>query len=136
MYNDRVVTDGIACPRIRGVKNKDPVFERIEAVIKQTGLSQAGLCIYVGIKSNVYTEWKYEGGRSYLRYIDKIAEYLHVSSEYLLNPTGQAKPGGIADGREKLFIELFRDLDFEKQNHVFEILRNMNKLQQFEKEQK
>jgi len=119
-------------PGIREVKNKDPIFERIEAVIKQTGLSQAGLCEYVGIKSNVYTKWKYEGGRSYLRYIDKIAEYLHVSSEYLLNPTGQAEPGNTADGREKLFMELFRSLDFEKQNYVFETLRNLNKLQQFE----
>lgn len=121
-------------PETRKQNNKDPVFERIEIIMERNGLSQAGLCEYIGIKPHVYTSWKYKDIHSYNRYLDKIAEYLKVPVEYLLNPISVGSKIELSL-RENQLIEQYRRLGEEKRIEIERIMSYFVSLQEYENEQ-
>lgn len=65
----------------------DEVLNRIIGLLKSKNKNQNELCQYIGISAQVFTDWK--GGRnsSYKKHLQKIAEYLDVSVDYLLGTT-------------------------------------------------
>lgn len=60
-------------------------LNKIVNILKEKSIEQKALTEYLGITAQVFTDWK--GGRnsSYLKYIDRIADYLNVSTDYLLD---------------------------------------------------
>jgi len=121
-------------PETRKQNNKDPVFERIEIIMGRHGLTQAGLCEYIGIKPHVYTSWKYKDIHSYHRYLDRIAEYLKVPVEYLLNPISVGSQIEYSL-RENQLIEQYRRLGEDKKIEIERIMAYLVSLQEYENEQ-
>ena len=65
-------------------------YDRVCQLIKKNGMSQRKLEIALGFSNGAISKWK-----SYMpngEKIQKIADYFHVSSEYLV--TGEEKEGG------------------------------------------
>lgn len=62
----------------------DPVVKRIIDTLNVRHLSQKSLLDYLDLPNATFTAWKYDGGKSYMKYIDKISDYLNVSKNYLL----------------------------------------------------
>ena len=60
------------------------VISKIQNLLKNSGKSQKELCDYLGLHRNVFSEWKAGRNNSYMKYIDKIATYFEVSTDYLL----------------------------------------------------
>ena len=63
------------------------VLDRISNLLKEQHKKQKDLTDYLGISKNIFTNWNSGASKSYLKYIDKIAEFLNVSTDYLLGKT-------------------------------------------------
>lgn len=104
---------------------KNPIVERIIDVLNLRSISQNELIEHLGLGNGAFTRWKYDGGKSYMKYIDEIADFLNVSKDYLLYGTNdgntelQLLPSEI-DTYKKL-----RELTEEQRNHVYELIHIM-----------
>lgn len=67
-------------------------LERIEKYIKINGWSNSEFARRLGLTSGTVTEWTSGRNSSYLKHIDKIAEVLNISREYLLCNTDMPSP--------------------------------------------
>ena len=63
---------------------ENPVVNRIIDTLVSRNITQKDLIAYLDLPNGTFTSWKYDGGTSYMKYIDSIAEYLHVPKNYLL----------------------------------------------------
>ena len=105
----------------------DPVISKIEATLKLRKKTQKELLTYLGINNSNFTSWKYENSKSYMKYIQKIAAFLDVRVEYLLNEEGTADHAlVISDEREIHIIETYRNLDSYKKELLSGLLTIMS----------
>ena len=58
------------------------IVRRIISTMKSNGVRQKDLMENIGVASQVFASWKYDNGKSYMNYIDKIANYLNVTPEF------------------------------------------------------
>lgn len=58
--------------------------EKITIILRQKRIQQSALCNYLGVSKQEFSEWKSGQNQSYEKYIDKIAEFLGVSADFLL----------------------------------------------------
>lgn len=63
---------------------EDPVVERILDLLKEQGKTEKSLLQYLGLANGTFTLWKYDNGKSFLKYIVPMSEYLEVTPNYLL----------------------------------------------------
>lgn len=66
-------------------------LSKISALLKQKNKTQKDLTDFLGVHSNNFTNWKLGKNTSYLKYISQIAEYLDVSTDYLLGTEQKEK---------------------------------------------
>ncbi|MBR0365741.1 MAG: helix-turn-helix transcriptional regulator [Clostridia bacterium] len=62
-------------------------FDRIFFLLNEKGITQNEFAAAIGVRKQAVTEWKNGTTKSYMKYIDKIAAFLGVSVDYLLNGT-------------------------------------------------
>ena len=93
--------------RTNHTKSENPVVERITEMLIRTGKSQKELTDFLGVDKATYSDWKNGKTNSYKRYIDKIAEFLGSTYEYILDGTE-------ADPDEMELLRLYRNLTKEK----------------------
>lgn len=62
-------------------------LDRISILLKQRGQTQKDLTDFLGLTKNTFTNWKSGNNESYKKYISQIAEFLNVSTDYLLGKT-------------------------------------------------
>ena len=67
----------------------DITMQRIISELQLQGKKQTELADYIGVTSNVITDWKSGRIKSYSKYIFAIAAFLNVSVEYLKGETDQ-----------------------------------------------
>lgn len=60
------------------------LIDRIINLLKEKGAEQKDLAEYLGVHPQLITEWKAGRTKSYKKYIDKIADFFNVSTDYLL----------------------------------------------------
>ena len=65
----------------------DEAVMRILSAAKDKGFDQKTLAKEIGVRPQAITEWKTGVTASYTRYIQRIAELLGVSADYLLTGT-------------------------------------------------
>jgi Predicted transcriptional regulator with C-terminal CBS domains len=105
-------------------------FERIAGRLKELGKEQKDLTDFLGVSQQLYSEWKAGRSTSYKQRIDKIAEYLNVTTDYLLGsdeikkrPTPE-EAGRLAEYMKseefRRFSELFMKLTPDEQKKVRE----------------
>jgi len=61
------------------------ILQRIVEVMKDKGLKDKDLCDYAGIKQSTFATWKQKGRDPKSEYCAAIAEFLGVSTNYILN---------------------------------------------------
>jgi transcriptional regulator with XRE-family HTH domain len=54
-------------------------------------INDIDFCVALDINKSAVTDWKKGKTKSYLKYIDKIAEYFGVSMDYFLDNTDETK---------------------------------------------
>lgn len=67
-------------------------LDKIKQLLKEQKKSQKDLTDYLGLKKSTFTSWNAGLNTSYNKYIGKIAEFLDVTSDYLLGKTDERKP--------------------------------------------
>jgi len=71
--------------------------------MKQKNKTQKSLTDFLGINKVVFSDWKANKNTSYLKHISKIAEYLNVSTDYLLG-NGQKENNPPKDELSRLIL--------------------------------
>lgn len=62
-------------------------LNKICKLLEQQGKKQKDLTDFLGISKNSFTDWKSGRIKSYTKHLPKIAEFLNVSTDYLLGRT-------------------------------------------------
>ncbi len=68
------------------IANENEILNHIFDLIQIKGVRQTDLANYLGVSKNTITRWKTHNIKSYMKYIDKMAEYFDVTQEQLLHP--------------------------------------------------
>lgn len=76
----------------------DEMLNRILTCMGPTHGAGKALAEYLGVSPNVVTNWKNGSLRSYRKYIDQIAEFYHVSPQYLRGETDEKQDHAAAHG--------------------------------------
>lgn len=105
-------------------------LDKICDLLKQQSKKQKELTDFLGIGKNVFTDWKSGKCNSYKKHIDKIAEFLGVSTDYLL---GTQKETPAADSDEALMFALWGG---DTADITPEMLNDVRKFAQFIREKK
>lgn len=71
--------------------------DRIRPLFDGSGLSDKEIAAELGIPVKLIYNWN-NGVKSYNKYFDKIANYFHVSVEYLKGDTDDKNPPPVGDG--------------------------------------
>ena len=62
----------------------DETLERISALMKEQKIQDQQMIEYLGLPRGAFSNWKRGFGQSYYEHIDKIADKLGVSIDYLI----------------------------------------------------
>lgn len=131
-------------------------MDKIIMLIKEKGLEQQELANAIGVPKNTISEWKSGKTKSYLKYVDKIAQFLGVTTDYLLNKDavitiqgidnsqniiGQANaPITISNGgktlskQEEALLRIFNSVDDKTQYRIMSFMYNIE--EEYEKKNK
>ena len=96
----------------------EPVLNRILATMQEKGVNQQDVSSYLGLGNETFTRWKYENGKSYIKYLAQIAEYLGVSRKYLLEGIAEVSEDEKLTEKERKLLETFRGLKKTEQDSV------------------
>ncbi|WP_292017225.1 helix-turn-helix domain-containing protein [Megasphaera sp. UBA4233] len=99
-------------------QNKNEILNNILYLLDQNGLQQKDLADYLGVSRTVITQWKKHQTDTYLKYIDKIAEFLDVSKNDLLNPDISILDESVLTPEEISLIKYYRSLDIPELKKV------------------
>ena len=93
----------------------DPVVLRIMDQLQLQNLTEKSLLDFLGASNSLFNAWKYRNVKSYVKYIDRIAEYLGVEKEYLLEGTDGYVNTDTLTATEIKIVGLFRDMGNRQQ---------------------
>ena len=107
----------------------DVIVSRIIALSEKEGKPERDLVEYLGLKRGTFGNWKRGQSDSYLHYLKEIAEYYHVTPNYLILGND-----GIVIGKgEDLFtkdelevIEFYRKISQKEKKCVKSLLFTMS----------
>lgn len=113
--------------------NIDPIWTRIEILMKSRGLNQKEFAVKMRVNPTTVTDWKTGKSKSYQRiiYLRGIADILGTTPEYLLGKSDEKSPsppeagGGQAEtltGEEARFIRAARRMRPEQRAILLELL--------------
>ncbi len=88
----------------------EPVLNRILETMKEKGVSQQDVAQYLGLGNGAFTKWKYDNGKSYMKHLNGIADYLGVSRTYLLKGVNEVENDEKLSQKEQKLVEAFREL--------------------------
>lgn len=80
-------------------------LDKIQSLLKEQHKTQKNLTDFLGLKKTTFTSWKSGKNTSYTKHIGKIAEFLDVSTDYLLGKTDIRKnPSENGETKENINI--------------------------------
>ena len=109
--------------KIKRELSKDPILLRIIELLQKQNKTQKELMDYLGIHQNTFNNWKYANSKSFMKRINEIADYLNVTSDYLI-AGDKAKPSDITPIQEKIIIET-KKLSLEQQSTLLSFLKSL-----------
>ena len=59
-------------------------LDKILSLLTEKGIQQKTFAENIGVTKHTITDWKNGRSKSYMKYIDKIADFFDVSADYLL----------------------------------------------------
>ena len=100
-----------------------PTLTRILSLMEQQHISCAEMTVYLGLSRGVFSNWKKGLGHTYYEHIDKFADRLGVSIDYLLR--GYDVPGVSLSTSEKELLDIYSSLDPEGKELVRRLIRRI-----------
>ena len=67
-------------------------LDKILSLLTEKGIQQKTFAENIGVTKHTITDWKNSRSKSYMKYIDKIADFFDVSADYLLEKTDDKSP--------------------------------------------
>ena len=80
-------------------------IDKILLLMKNNNIAQKTLAEAIGVRKQTISDWKSGKTKSYMRYINKIADFFNVSVDYLLDKTDDESPSA------QKTINLFDNVD-------------------------
>ena len=111
---------------IKRTPTEDPVIDRIEEMLKLHKKTKKELLEYIGIDSSMFTTWRYANGKSYMKYINGISDFLGVSVGFLLNGTPDEDTMLYVEQDEMALIKLYRILDTHKKELLLDVAKSFS----------
>lgn len=84
---------------------------RVKELIKSRGITKNKLLVDTGINTNAFTNWENRGTIPGGDVVAKIADYFHVSTDYLLGRTDDPQPAGEIKEPNPLRSTLLQNFD-------------------------
>lgn len=85
------------------------IYERIEFLIKQKGLTKKSFCEQLGISTGNMGDWKRGKSTPGTHKLIEISSFFHVSLDWLI--LGKNTPEILREGAEDYFFKQMRQLD-------------------------
>lgn len=102
----------------------DTVLARILDLLSEKGITDKKFCLDNSFSLSTVSDWKSERNQSYKKHIQKIAQYLHVSTDYLLGNEQKNSVSTLsADTDSQEVYRQIKKLPPEKQKQVFDYVR-------------
>lgn len=89
------------------------IINKILSVMKEKKISQKSLADFLDVREYTISQWKNGKSQSYMKYINKIADFLGVTTDYLLGT-----PSIDLSEKQAKIIELTSQLTEEEQEEV------------------
>ena len=89
----------------------DDTFERICSLMKEQKIQDQEMISYLELSRGTFSNWRRNNGRSYYEHIDKIADRLGVTIDYLIR--GENIKSDSLSHRETELITNYRNLSTE-----------------------
>jgi transcriptional regulator with XRE-family HTH domain len=86
----------------------DIIYNKILSLINNKNVNKKNLSKFLGIAPSVISDWISGRSKSYIKYVDRIAEYFKVSTDYILKGEEEQKYDSPKSKTEKEFIVLAR----------------------------
>ena len=102
-------------------------LNKILSILSTENKSQKELTDYLGIQKSAVTQWKLGKNTSYLKHISKIADFLGVSTDYLLGTEQKEKAPSQLSERANRILEAVNRLSVEEQEAFLLILEKKEK---------
>jgi transcriptional regulator with XRE-family HTH domain len=99
------------------MQNMDIILQRIFELIGKKHGSQKEIANFLQISSNNITDWKSGKNKSFRLYVDKIAEYYNVSSDWIYGKT-DTKTEKAAPTNEDDLVLTKEQIDLIKKIHL------------------
>lgn len=103
----------------------DPVFERIEMLLREQSRTQQDLLSALGLNRSTYSNWKLGKSKTYLKQFDSISNYFNVSPSYLLRGIEDGPMDGTKGATEDEMIRVFRKLNPKRQDLLIQVGRTL-----------
>lgn len=98
------------------------VIQRIINLMKQKGLTAKRLTVEAGLSSSAITEWKKGKSKPSAKSLQKLADYFHVSTDYLLTGKEPKKSSPPVDKTEEDDDDIdINDINFALSGEVHEL---------------
>lgn len=86
-------------------------LQRVLGLLESTGISKNKLVTTLGINKNSFVDWENRGNIPSGDVVANIADYFHVSTDYLLGRTDDPSPAGMAKKPSPLRSALLGNFD-------------------------
>lgn len=115
------------------------ILNRIEGLLKESGRSKAELYATCSVSASAVSQWKSGRTSPSTKSLQRIADYLNVSYEYLISGAGQKEKMPIledkheSDGLSDIYFSLAKDMQDSRidpediRNFMRIIAKNMQK---------
>lgn len=111
----------------KGPKNMEGICERIEALLRERGISGARMCAELGMSRSFMTELRKGRAKGVsAETAARIADYLGVTTDYLL---GKTEDPGPVNGDEELTEYLEELRSRPEKRMLFSVTKNATKAQ-------
>lgn len=97
-------------------------LHKILDLMWKNNLSDADFCMSIGINKSAVTDWKKGKTKSYMKHIDKIAEFFNVTVDYLLSDEKKEPTQNGQASEYKDFIILYDSLTDEDRDKIKEYM--------------
>ena len=97
---------------------QEKTFERILSLMKEQNITAQDMEIKIGASRGTFSNWKRQKGRSYFEYIDKLADQLGVTIDYLIR--GEDMKTNDLSHDEFELISNYRKLSSKARNNIAE----------------
>lgn len=101
-------------------------LQRVLGLLEPTGISKNKLVSILGINKNSFVDWENRGNIPSGDVVAKIADYFHVSTDYLLGRTDSKEPPEASGGPlRSALLGNFDQLNLEGQERLVETSDDM-----------